>query len=220
MRDTVRLRRFATPLQARLAQAVLDSEGIVAVAAGEEMAGVYGGMPTELGGVDLHVRAEDAPRAFEVLAEIERPSDDSDAQPTPRWQRTMAALLLAMFVLPAVMSRHFVLAVIVCIVPAALGAAWIGVMGMRLRGNLRGKGHDWIGLLDASRLGLRAGRAAWHIPPATDVETLPGARRDVDTLVVVARMVEETRSRTGVVVPFESLRATSRPDGRGSRRTG
>lgn len=66
LEELVTVGTFAVPWEARLAQALLEAEGIRAVVTDENVGSLYGA--GVVGGIKLRVREEDAARASEALA--------------------------------------------------------------------------------------------------------------------------------------------------------
>ena len=63
----VTLETFASPWEAQLARACLESEGVHAVVADEHFFRLYGALSGTMGGIRLQVRPEDIDRAAELL---------------------------------------------------------------------------------------------------------------------------------------------------------
>lgn len=103
---------FPDLASARVAQSLLDAEGIVAEIPDEHLSGIDWQMNSALRGIRLTVAPEDAAAARELLAELEaadeadlEPGDAPDACPKcssesvgpPSWKKRMKALSLFFF---------------------------------------------------------------------------------------------------------------------------
>lgn len=67
----VTIATFDSPMQAHIARNKLEAAGIVAAISNESMTGTAWHLTSAVGGVQLHVRAEDAETALEILNEQE-----------------------------------------------------------------------------------------------------------------------------------------------------
>ncbi|OPZ06969.1 MAG: hypothetical protein BWZ10_02928 [candidate division BRC1 bacterium ADurb.BinA364] len=67
-------------------------------------------------------------------------------------------------------------------------------LGFRLRRFLLAHGYEWAELADSRRLARVLGRAAWRLPPASEVETIPGSRPDADYLIEFIRAMAKHKA--------------------------
>lgn len=74
---------------------------------------------------------------------------------------------------------------------------WVipALSGLFLMRYLHQQGYTWATLEVAAAVIRKVGRKAYAIPPADEVETLPGFKRNAECLIAIAKLVDKYKDK-------------------------
>ncbi len=160
----------------------------------------YGRMGTGynpiVGAIQLQVDREYAEAARGLLNEIRveatRKGLEERSTGMRAFYRWMAFLILA-----GTFLSYFRLWPAGAIILLVVGGGWgvLTLYALPLKRYLHKQGYSWVNLAETRWIFLKVGRKAYKIPPAQEVETLPGFKRNAESLIAIAKLVDKYKDK-------------------------
>ena len=177
-----------------LAKSTLEHAEIPYITKNERVQDLFGvgrvgsGFNLVTGPIQLQVKPQFAESAREDLKDIAR--GESYIREESWWHRLIYRWTLIFIVLSYLgpLSIFIILAGIVY-------WAVISVLEFFTKRYLQKQGYSWVKFADARRIFLEAGRKAYMIPRAEEVEKLPGFERNADSLIAVAKAAKKHKGK-------------------------
>ncbi len=173
-----------------LAKSTLEHAEVPYISKNERVQELFGvgrigaGFNLVTGPIQIQVKRQFAESAREDLKDIAR--GESYIREESWWQRKFYRWTLVFFVLSYLGP--------LCIFIILIGTVYwvvLGLLGLFTKRYLQKQGYSWVKLAEARRIFLKAGRKAYMIPRAEDVEKLPGFERNADSLIAVAKAAKK-----------------------------
>lgn len=172
---------------ASLAATCLESEDIPCMIRNQDMQnmlglGTIGGMNALLGPIELLVPGEYAGSAVEVLKGWQLPDSPRRADRPRTLTEKVAKFFFILMLSVNVTTAVYVPSLLLVLIPIT-GFLLLCIPGYMYLQHLRQIGYEWPTLGDAIAILWRCRGRAYDLPQASEVETLPGFRRDSESIV-------------------------------------
>ncbi len=177
-----------------LAKSTLEHAEIPYISKNERVQELFGvgrigaGFNLVTGPIQLQVKRHFAESAREDLKDIAR--GESYIREESWWQRKFYRWTLIFFVL-CYLGPVIIFILLIGIIYWVI----LSLLGLFMKRYLHKQGYSWVKLAEARRIFLEAGRKAYMIPRAEEVEKLPGFERNADSLIAVAKEVKKHKGK-------------------------
>ncbi len=178
-----------------LAKSVLEHAEIPYITKNERVQELFGvgrigaGFNLVTNPIQLQVKRQFAESAREDLKDIAR--GESYISEESWWHRKFYRWTLLIILISSYLAPVIIFILLIRII------YWVvlSLLGLFMKRYLHKQGYSWVKLAEARRIFLEAGRKAYMIPRAEDVEKLPGFERNADSLIAVAKAAKKHKGK-------------------------